>query len=215
MRICASCGCANKDGAEVCFSCGKGFNFERNEGPVFYTADINKRSDLGIAFSKGGDFVSADEYIVATLKNGVADNLFSGEGVKAEDAVLSNKRLYYKRKTGIINVSVREVIIDVDDITGSKIQLFYPVGMLILSVAVFVIGFLCSVVSKMLFLFIPFSVLAAFFSIMYLFWKKAFLKIEYAGGEILFSVRKYGLEQIREFQKCIYAVKDHLGNKKK
>ena len=40
--------------------------------------------------------------------------------------------------------------------------------------------------------------------------KKSHLKIEYAGGTIYFSVKKYGKENIRKFQKSIYIVKDSI-----
>ena len=40
--------------------------------------------------------------------------------------------------------------------------------------------------------------------------KKSHLRIEYAGGNINFSVKKYGLANVREFQRQIYIAKERL-----
>ena len=49
------------------------------------------------------------------------------------------------------------------------------------------------------------SVVAVF---VFVFLKKKYLRIEYAGGSIHFSVKKYGIQNIQAFQRSIYAVKD-------
>ena len=39
---------------------------------------------------------------------------------------------------------------------------------------------------------------------------KSYLRIEYAGGHIGFSVKKYGLNNVRAFQRQIYVEKERI-----
>lgn len=48
-------------------------------------------------------FIEPDEHIICGLKNGIALNLLSGEGFTKEDAVVTNKRLYYNGKVGLFS----------------------------------------------------------------------------------------------------------------
>lgn len=41
--------------------------------------------------------------------------------------------------------------------------------------------------------------------------KKSVLRIEYAGGKIEFSVKKYGLDNVRAFQRKLHENKEKLG----
>ena len=121
--------------------------------------------------------------------------------------MLTNKRLYYNHKTGILNIRAQEEKVNVKDITGSKITDFNPLGILILSILLLVLGIIFILDDTDYWFFLPVALVLA---LVYYFAKKSYLKIEYAGGSIFFSVKKYGKENIQRFQKCIYAVKDHI-----
>ncbi|MBE6709047.1 MAG: zinc ribbon domain-containing protein [Ruminococcaceae bacterium] len=207
MRICTSCGHNNSDTAAFCALCGNPLV----AGPADNSDYTQQNDRINFDFSENNVFVSNDEYVVATLKNGIVNNILSGEGIKTEDAVLTNKRLYYNHKTGIINIHTQEEKVNIKDITGSKIATFNPVGLLILSILLFLVGFigLFAKEEEVAVAFIPATLLL----IVYFIVKKSHLKIEYAGGSIYFSVKKYGQKNIRNFQKCIYAVKDHLSER--
>ena len=142
----------------------------------------------------------------------MVDNILSGEGFKTEGAVLTNKRLYYSHKKGIINVYTQDEKVDVKDITGSKVTNFNPLGILILSILALTVGGIFSILLEapelMAASILPFLFLFLF--LIYLFARKSHLRIEYAGGSIYFSVKKYKKENIRLFQKCIYIVKDNI-----
>lgn len=157
-----------------------------------------------------GRFVSADEYTIATLENGVMMNIFSGEGVKKEDAIITNKRLYYNHKDGLLNISKCEEKVDLRDITGTKITSYSPFGTLVLAITFIIVGIiiLCLGFEQELALFLIPSGLVGIMTFFAL--SKKHLKIEYSGGNIKFSVKKYGMKNIQAFQKCIYSAKDAI-----
>ncbi len=220
MRVCPSCGNNNADGAVFCTYCGNEFAPE-TETQNFNTAETqettkpSKNERISINLPNGNDFVSKDEYVVAALTNGFADNVLSGEGFKTEGAVITNKRLYYNHRQGVINIRTQEEKIDIKDITGSKIANFNPLGLLILSILILLIGIIAALVEEDEEIFFAMLPAALVFFVAYICAKKSHLRIEYAGGAISFSVKKYGKENIRKFQKCIYAVKDSIEANKK
>lgn len=223
MKVCSACGNNCEDNAIFCTSCGNAFEVEATEEQNFNaetvfeepqtTEEPKKDEKISINFPDG-IFVSKDEYLVANLENGVFENIISGEGFKSEGAVLTNKRLYYNHKRGILNVRRQEEKIDVKDITGTKIATFNPVGLLILPILLIIVAVLGTISTEEPSLFMPLILPAFVLFLIYLFAKKSHLKIEYAGGAIYFSVKKYGKENIRRFQKAIHAVKDYIEENK-
>ena len=185
-----------------CLQCGNKLNAEAESAqpanPANPTAAQNDQ--------KNNTFVSDDEYVVATLKNGMVLNVISGEGLKTEDAIITNKRLYYNHKTGIVNVRSQEEKVNIKDITGTKIANFNPIGILIIAALAFIVALIAKVWAL-----IPIALLIAVF---FFIARKCHLKIEYAGGAIYFSVKKYGMNNIRAFQKAIYTLKDSMDAEK-
>ena len=118
--------------------------------------------------------------------------------------------MYYNHKTGIINIRTQEEKVDIKDITGTKIANFNPIGIFILSILSLVIGVIAALSEEDFEAFLPFLPIFLVLFLVYMFVRKSHLRIEYAGGAIYFSVKKYGKANIRNFQKCIYAVKDHI-----
>ena len=205
MKTCTSCGQSSEEGANICAACSAKVDAE--SAPVQTT---KKNDKIDFNFPKNNGLVSNDEYVVATLANGVVSNLISGEGFKTEGAVLTNKRLYYTHKTGIVNIHTQEEKVNVKDITGTKIANFNPVGLLIMQILAMVAGIALAIIAEEEEMLVALLPAALLFLIVYFVAKKSHLRIEYAGGAIYFSVRKYGKESVQKFQKCIYAVKDHL-----
>ena len=60
--------------------------------------------------------IDKNERLVFSLKNGNLQNIISGEGVKNETALITDKRLYYSNKTGIVNIVSHEEKVDLEDI---------------------------------------------------------------------------------------------------
>lgn len=206
MKICDKCNTQNNDNARFCAVCGNALDGVQNTPK--YTNPVHSLPVNELRPSGNGRFVSEDEYVVATLENGVMMNIISGEGFRREDAVLTNKRLYYNHKDGIVNIAECEEIVDVKDVTGTKITRFDPYGILIIAGLLFIAGLIINANGSggpAMFFGIILSVVAVF---VFVFLKKKYLRIEYAGGSIHFSVKKYGIQNIQAFQRSIYAVKD-------
>lgn len=212
MKQCPYCGAPITDETKFCPVCGQKVEQAPAAEPVAPAAPVAQPAApvMNNTVVPGSTFVTNDEYTVATLSNSAVDNIFSGEGVTSEDAVCTNKRFYYKKKMGILNISRRVEIVDLKDITGTKITQENPLGMLILAVIATILSIVVAVALDEPPFMLP---LGLFFLVLYAVLKKAHLRIEYAGGFIYFSVKKYGLKQILEFQKSIHLAKDGTNNK--
>ena len=205
---CPKCKKEIPEGSDFCPECGASVAPAPTPAPAPAPAENANPS--------GGIFVDADEKVVATLRNGILLNILSGEGLKGEDAILTNKRLYYNHRSGLISYVRVEEKIDVADITGTKISDSNPLGLLIfailLAVIAFVIGGIGIAQAQTAALAPAFGIflVALFFLIIYLIALKKHLRIEYAGGFIQFSVKGYKMENVRAFQKSIHALKEQL-----
>ncbi len=221
--ICQNCGTTNNEDAQFCVNCGQtlytgngyaaGIN-EQNYSQENYTyssQDIQSQAAQSqstyIPQGQNG-FVNADEKVIATLKNGRVMNILSNEGFMNERAVLTNRRLYYNCTDGLISTIHMEKKVDIRDITATKIEDSHPRMLLILALAMFVIGALISVESVEA--GSSFITMAVFPIIFYFIRVKKCMRIDYAGGYVYFSVKNYSMENVREFQRCIHALKDTM-----
>lgn len=74
-------------------------------------------------FLKLGNGLDAeDEYVVATLSNGVVRNLMTGDGVMSESIFVTNRRLYYNYNSGIFTKDRVSERVDIKDIYRNKSQ---------------------------------------------------------------------------------------------
>ncbi len=158
-------------------------------------------------------FVNPNEIPLFSLKNGNMQNWVSGEGIKNEKAVITDKRLYYVNKKGIINVVSNDEKIDLEDITGTKIVERNPIFLLILAALAFLSLLFAGINagdSEAVILItsglMSVLVLVALYACLH----KKFLYIEYAGGNIHFSLIGYSKENIICFQNTIYLAKERL-----
>ena len=173
-------------------------------GPVGSAAPMRPTSYVASTGAVG--FVDPAEKAICSLKNGYSLNMISGEGWKSEDSVITDKRLYYYGNEGVLSKLKQEEIVNLEDITGVSITYFRP-WLLVIVGALFAVGCLAmpEFMLKILFLIFAALCLLTFAALC-----KSFLKIEYAGGSIHFSVKKYGLDNVRVFQRCIFTQKDKL-----
>lgn len=151
-------------------------------------------------------FVDPSERAVCSLKNGYGLNLISGEGWKSEDSVITDKRLYYYGDQGIISKVKTEEIVDLEDITGISITYFRPWFFILFGI----ISLIAGVAVKEQLVQVVFLISGLFLFLLFAVLSKSFLRIDYAGGSIRFSVKKYGLNNVRVFQRSIFTQKDKL-----
>lgn len=158
-------------------------------------------------------FVDEREVMVADLKNGYINNVLSGEGLMEENAIVTNRRLYYNKKSGILTRVEERDKIDVRDVTGIKVARARSYGSTVFGALVFLgslITFLAMGRKGSAFLLIYGAVFLIFAIIIDLIVSKNYLLIEYAGGHIRFSVKKYSMENIAMFQEAVFRVKDAI-----
>lgn len=161
-------------------------------------------------FSYGDLFVDQNEVPLFSLENGNLMNVVSGEGIKKETAIITDKRLYYTHKRGILNIVSEDEKIDPEDITGTKIIERNPTSLLIFAAIAFIVCILVFASEEIaagigLGLVIALALIISYFSL-----HKKYLYIEYAGGNIHFSLIGYKKENISNFQNTIYFAKDKL-----
>ena len=158
-------------------------------------------------FLKLGNGLDAeDEYVVATLSNGVVRNLMTGDGVMSESIFVTNRRLYYNYNSGIFTKNRASDRVDIKDITGTKVNDFSPNLLLVLAV-IAIIG--AMFLGGLGVIIIGIGVAAVFFII----WaasRKQELLIQYAGGHIAMNVQGYSRKQVMKFQSIIHALKDQV-----
>ncbi len=196
---CPGCGMELEDGTRFCIRCGTAIP----EVSAAQTASAAEQSQTYRSSTGAKGFVGEGEGGSFSLKNGRVMNIMSGEGFVKEDAILTDKRLYYSARSGLINVNSLEEIVDIKDITGTKIADFKPYSFFIVAVVALIAMLIAHQAA------IGFA-LAVIFVVLFFIVKKSHLRIEYAGGSINFSVKKYGLANVREFQRQIYLAKERL-----
>lgn len=183
------------------------------------SANAEIKRDLDYISSTGAQgFVSPDEYVVFSLRNGIGLNLLSGEGWRKEDAVITNKRLYYNDRLGLLNVIRHEDIVDLKDITGACFVDMRPAGLKVFAIIVLSLALLVGIISGLssgdiaafMMWFFGGSFVFGLLMLCYAMLKKATFEICFAGGKIHFSVKKYGINKIRSFQRCIFSAKAKL-----
>jgi hypothetical protein len=189
------------DGVSFCIRCGA--NMAQYSTP--YQVDYQPQQQVYTSSTGASGFVGASEGGSFSLKNGRVMNVISGEGFVKEDAIITDKRIYYSAKSGLINVNSLEEIVNIKDVTGTKIADYKPYSLLILA-GIALIGGL--IAKHALYGFLS----ALIFVIVFFIAKKSWLRIDYAGGSIRFSVKKYGLDNVRAFQRQIYTIKDQMEN---
>lgn len=202
--ICPSCGASIPDGSRFCTICGSPIGAASQQA-YSQSQQYSAPPENDSVFS-GSPFVDPGEQVVATLENGFTANLLSGEGFLKEDAYVTNKRIYYNASHGILNKTKTRNIIDLTEVTGTKLVDVKHYGFLVLAA-------LCVLAM----LFVRFAAIslsslttALVFVALFFITNKKHLRIEYAGGFIYFSVRKYSMNNVIDFQKAIYQQKDAL-----
>ncbi len=201
--LCPNCGHNNANESAFCLQCGNKLNAETEQSqPANPSADQkNPKNDI---------FVSEDEYVVATIKNGMAINLLTGEGLKGEKAIVSNKRVYYQNlKVGLSmkeaaanNTNSGEYVVDIKDVTGTRITQNNPWWLFILAAITLIGAFALDAIYLIVFTLL--------FVAMYFLTRRTLLEVQYAGGAIRFDLKGYSMKNVRAFRNAIYTIKDSI-----
>ena len=222
-KICPVCRKVLEDSAPFCDSCGTRFQMgpqgvppQQNQAFQSPPPQYNNSND------SAAWLVEPNERIRFSLKNGYLTNLISSEGFINEDVVITDYRLYYNVTSwqGLVK-NRTEVKIDLEDITATTITDSNPIIFLVLAGLVFIFGLIFSKYTGVL---VGGIIWAIIFAVMWYMMKKTYFKIEYAGGSsigmvknngaLYFSVKKYGMDAVRAFQKEIHKAKTDINNRR-
>lgn len=233
--FCGKCGGKLDDGVLVCPNCGNIIREDKKQSSVreeikekSYDSmketfkanpNLNHSNEYYQRKSNIGRKLVDDENVIAKLGNGMIDNIITSEGFKNEEAILTDKRLYYSGCKGLINTTETDEIVELSDITGVKVVNKNPRWFIVIAVLVFITNFIIKGFLEKALIGVELNepVLARlmgvlFWVILYFVRLKNFLLIQYAGGNIKFSLRGYSYEEIKRFQKSIFSAKDKLDN---
>ena len=229
---CVGCGKEIEDGLKFCPYCGKSQIDENEEKKTFgKEPEVKVNLDnLTGAFSelKLGEpdviasddeiFVDSDEVKVESLGNGWIKNLVLSHGLNKNAMILTNKRLYFQGKAFKKGRFIKnEQIVNVEDVTGVSTEFISPiVGLSVFGILIIVnwlvpYNLFYEFISKIWPFYVDHYVLLlillAIFIIILL-KRKAYLKIDYAGGYILFELKNSNRHRAPGFIKSLNKVKD-------
>lgn len=149
----------------------------------------------------GSIFVDQSESIVATIGSNYLQNFLSGGAVEQGVGVLTQKRFYFKGQnySGVgkdIQSATEEGVVSIEDITFTKFTYARPTGLLI-----------AAIILTLLVVTIP---VALFFYVRYFTNRQTLFLISFPGGGFAFDIRWYPISDIRDFQRQLHLLKDHI-----
>ncbi len=169
----------------------------------------------GTAPQGGGMLVDQSESIVATIGSNYLQNYLSGGGVGKGIGILTQKRFYYKGRNfsgqgKAVKSTTEEGVVSIEDITFTMFSHTRHIGLLIFAILLTCVG---------LFLFADywmqsFGVLALVaalaFYILFFVKRQTLFSVTFPGGSFGFNVRYYPISDIRDFQRQLHLLKDHI-----
>ena len=158
-------------------------------------------------------YFSEDEKYIASLVGPAADDTMLSDAIQKSSAVLTNKRLYLNKKcirfSGLIpTFSWIESVVNLEDITGTKVTLYNPVGYPILAFLTMIVFFFIYIEMGNPIWFLLGLLGAVIFSVFYFVFRRTCFKVDYIGGFMCFDLKHTALWDALEFSKIIHNMKD-------
>ena len=225
LKFCPYCGKTQIDENEEKTAFGKEPEAKINLDNLTGAFSELKVGEPDVIASDDEVFVDSDEVKVESLGNGWIKNLVLSHGLNKNAMILTNKRLYFQGKAFKKGRFIKnEQIVNVEDVTGVSTEFMTPIIGLVVCGLLFFIGLLLSPSRDGLLYSSPvyqysfwslwyeirgfaLTILFAIFIILLL-KRKAYLKIDYAGGYILFELKNSNRHRAPGFIKALNKVKD-------
>ena len=220
---CDKCGAEVVSGAKFCDKCGNAIAVCEVKETHVSTGDMSVNASKKESISELQKvFIESDEQLIAKIGNGYLVNMLYND-FKSCALMLTNKRVYlkgtvYSGSGRTLEKEIAEKIVNIEDVTGSGFIFKTPSRIaLFLEFAVMVAGIVLSIAWE--FGNKPFSttIILMSLSIMvgaililptYYLGKQTKFFVEYAGGKTVVDAKIIGIEDVRDFQKQIYRIKD-------
>lgn len=161
-------------------------------------------------------FVDQDESMTAVIGTNYLQSFLSGGSVSNAVGVLTQKRFYYKGRNfsgegKAMKSTTEEGVVSIEDITFTMFSHTQHIGALIFAIFLTVVG-ACFFIGEDIGLAIGMILLVAAvpFYIMFFVNRQTLFKISFPGGSFGFDIRYYPISDIRDFQRQIHLLKDHI-----
>lgn len=167
---------------------------------------------------QGGNsiFVDQSENIVATIGSNYLQNFLSGGSVEKGIGVLTQKRFYYKGQNfsgegKAMKNTTEEGVVSIEDITFTMFSHTQHIGSLLFAILLTLVGVCFLPVGGIGPVIGPISLLAAVpFYIMFFVNRQTLFQVSFPGGSFGFDIRYYPIADIRDFQRQLHLLKDHI-----
>lgn len=215
MKKCMNCGYTANDIADFCSNCGANLNSQQAHQPQQVYPEQQAYPEQQVCQpqqSVNPVFIESDENVVATLGNGVLQNVLSGGGLSTINATLTDKRLYVSGKClesiglGWVYAKISRII-EVEDITGTGFVYVSKPSLLVIGIIFILSALITMSFDDLMPLAIILFIIAAILITAFFVTKKNVFQIEYAGGRIGFDVKWIKADVAANFQKKIHIVK--------
>lgn len=180
-------------------------------------SEVHVPQNMGGA-PKNSMFIDQSENIVAAIGSGYLQSYLTGGGVGKGIGILTQKRFYYKGRNfaGMgkeAKHTTEEGVVSIEDITFTKFSHTRYIGQLIMGVLFALIGLviITKPVPESVSFLGPLFLLAALAGVVMFFVNRHTLfVVSFPGGSFAFDIHYYPITDIRDFQRQLHLLKDHI-----
>lgn len=167
---------------------------------------------------KNGAFIDQSETVVAAIGSGYLQSYLTGGGVGKGIGILTQKRFYYKGRNFAgagknAKYTTEEGVVSIEDITFTKFSHTRHIGQLIMGIFFALIGMaiISTPVPESVAFLGPLFLLAALAGVVMFFVNRHTLfVVSFPGGDFAFDIHYYPITDIRDFQRQLHLLKDHI-----
>lgn len=171
------------------------------------------------AAPQGGNSMLVDqsESIVATIGSNYLQNYLTGGSVKEGIGVLTQKRFYYKGKNYSgsgreMKSTTQEGVVSLDDVTFTMFTFVRHIGFLLVAILLTIATVVCAFVFRYggaQIAAIP-ALAAIVFYVLFFVKRTSVFQVCFPGGSFGFDIKYYPIADIRDFQRQLHLLKDHI-----
>lgn len=160
-------------------------------------------------------FVDQDESMTAVIGTNYLQNFLTGGPVANSVGVLTQKRFYYKGRNfsgegKAMKSTTEEGVVSIEDITFTMFSHTRAIGMLLFAAFLLLVSSIGFPMDQGYLFSVPCWIAAAVSVIMYFVNRRTVFSISFPGGSFGFDIRYYPIADIRDFQRQLHLMKDHL-----
>lgn len=160
--------------------------------------------------------VDQDESMTAVIGANYLQNFMTGGPVENSVGVLTPKRFYYKGQSfggegRAMKQTTEEGVVSIEDISFTRFKHTQDLGALAMGVVLALIGLCAMFMGRVGVIAGSIALVASLpFLITYFTTRQTLFQVSFPGGSFSFDIRYYPISDIRDFQRQLHLMKDHL-----